>query len=29
MPVSYIIYGSAGLLVLTLLVYLFSRKKED
>ncbi|MBI5370963.1 MAG: LPXTG cell wall anchor domain-containing protein [Sphingobacteriales bacterium] len=29
MPVSYIIYGSAGLLLITLLVYLFSRKKED
>jgi LPXTG-motif cell wall-anchored protein len=29
MPISYLIYGSGGLLVLTLLVFLFSRKRKD
>lgn len=28
MPVSYMIYGSGGLLLLTLLIYLFSAKKK-
>ncbi len=29
MPFSYLIYGSGGLLLLTLLVYLISRRKKD
>lgn len=28
MPLSYLVYGSAGMLVITLLLYLFSRKKR-
>lgn len=28
MPVSYMIYGSGGLLILVLLIYLFSKKKK-
>jgi LPXTG-motif cell wall-anchored protein len=28
MPVSYMIYGSGGLLLLVLLIYLFSKKNK-
>ncbi len=28
MPVSYLVYGSVTILVITLLIYIFSRKKE-
>mgnify|MGYP002860729674 CR=1 FL=1 len=29
MPFSYLIYGSGGLLVLTLLVYFIGKRKKD
>lgn len=29
MPVSYVIYGSVTLLVLTMLAYIFSRKRKS
>jgi hypothetical protein len=28
MPLSYVVYGSLGLVVITLLLYLFSKKKD-
>jgi len=28
MPLSYVIYGSVGLVVITILLYLFSKKKN-
>ncbi|HEY6506071.1 MAG TPA: LPXTG cell wall anchor domain-containing protein [Chitinophagaceae bacterium] len=28
MPLSYVIYGSAGLVIITILIFLFSKKKN-